>query len=531
MLQGEQAVAAALHKAANAAAGRTLRLQAYISSTATPAAGAVLSQLPSSHLRHVDLSFPKFLGHQGSSNLAFALQRLGGLTSLALQCAPVASLLPALGSLQQLTKLELTIEAANIGQLGVLPEQLRSLTLSIQAPAASSISQHQRTQPLHLAHLTALEELISCKSSTRQRLVLQEHDKLPAALLRVQLGLCPCEPLLQLRSLQELDLQDSMLASWELHALSTTLTNLRTVSLQYSAKGAAAAAAPRWDAMPIKSLVIEAAEALAPAVCFNLGGLGSSLTRLVLQSDLPANAQQQEDEQQQQQQGEGQGQDNWQPSPQQQQAARRQQATAVQLADALRELTALEVLDLHGDLVDWTASSSSNNSITAQHAAMYPDAAAAAKERTKLANMRAVLAAVVCLPQLQGVSLSHMPLGRAATGLGAFRQQLEALKLAACELTDVEVNYILLQQTSLKALWINDELRITNGIMPVIGHGLRQLQKLSLYGCSRIGSEGLFCLQNMRGLVHFEAGETGLDAEDALWLEERIGGGLYVDIE
>jgi hypothetical protein len=447
----------------------------------------------------------------------------------------LAPLLPAFSSLQQLTKLELAIETANIGQLGVLPAQLHSLTLNVQSQAASSISQHQRTEPLQLAHLTALEELVSCKSRTLQRLVLQEQDKLPAGLLRVQLGLCPCEPLLQLRSLQELDLQDTMLTSWELHALSTTLTDLRTVSLHYSAKGAAAAAAPRWDALPIQYLAIEAAEALAPAVCMNLGGLGSSLTQLVLQSDLPVNQQQQQEEedqvpQQQQQHGEQQGQDFWQPSPQQQQAARRQQATAVQLAAALHALTALEVLHLHGELVDWIVSSS-NSSITEQHAAMYPDAAAAAKERIKLADMRAVVAALASLPGLQGVSLSHMPLGGAATGLGVTRQQLQALKLAACELTDVEVNYILLQQTSLRALYINDELHVTNGIMPVIGHGLRQLEMLSLYGCSRIGSEGMFCLAGMHKLVRFEAGDTGLDEDDAQWLAQQLQGRVVVDFE
>jgi hypothetical protein len=361
----------------------------------------------------LDLSFPNFLGHQGSSNLAYALQRLDNLASLTLQCAPLAPLLPAFSSLQQLTNLELTIETASLGQLGVLPAQLPSLTLNLQSQAASSISQHQRAEPLQLAHLTALEELVSCKSRTLQRLALQEHDKLPAGLLRVQLGLCPCEPLLQLRSLQELDLQDRMLASWELHALGTTLTDLRNVSLHYSAQGAAAAAAPRWDALPIRYLAIEAAEAVAPAVCMYLGGLGSSLTQLVLQLDLPANEQQQQQPEDgvQPQQGEQEGQDVWQPSSQQQQAARRQQATTVQLAAALHALTALEVLHLHGDLVDWTASSS-NSSITDQHAAMYPYAAAAAKERAKLKNMRAVVAALASLPGLQGVLLSHMPLGR-----------------------------------------------------------------------------------------------------------------------
>jgi hypothetical protein len=526
-LQGELAVAAALHIAAKAAAGGALRVQAFISATATPAAGAVLSQIPSNCLRKVDLSFPKHLGQQGSTNVACAWQKLHNLTSLTLQCTPVAPLLPALSSLQQLTQLELTVETTNIVQLAVLPAQLRSLTLNVLAPTGSSsgTNQHQRSQPLQLAHLTALEELHSYNSEGLQRLVLQQHDQLPAGLPRVKLGLCAVETLLQLCSLQELDLQDSMLTSWELFGISTTLTSLSTVATHYSAKGAAAAAAPRWDALPIECLKVLAPEAISPVVCMaQLGALGTSLKDLVLHAHTP-NAEQQQDEQQQEEQGEQQEQDNWEPSLRQQQAAREQQVTAVQLADALRQLTVLEFLDLQGDLVDWNASSSSN---AASKAPMFLHAAAAAEERTKAANLRAVVAAIARLPRLSCLALSDMPLGPAATGLGATEQQLACLTLAACELTDVEVNYILMCQTSLVALAVLDELKVTDSIMPVVGRGLQQLQILSLHGCIQISSDGLYCIQGMQQLTKLCVADTGVDAGDALWLQQQMNGRVEV---
>lgn len=193
----------------------------------------MLSQLSNSSRREVRLSFPKHLGQQGSSNLAFALQKLPNLSSLALKGAAVTPLLPAVRSLQQLTELELEVAAGGLGQLpAVLPVQLRSLTVSVQAaPGSSSSSQQLRTQPLQLAHLTALEELCSNDSEILQRLVVQQQDQLPAGLLRVKLGSCPCQPLLRLRSLQEMDLQDSTLTSWDLFRISTTLTSLSSVAL------------------------------------------------------------------------------------------------------------------------------------------------------------------------------------------------------------------------------------------------------------------------------------------------------------
>ncbi|WIA33934.1 hypothetical protein OEZ86_007031 [Tetradesmus obliquus] len=300
--QNEMAVAAALHKAAKAAAGGALRLQSYISATATPAAGAVLSQLSNSSLREVQLSFPKHLGQQGSSNLAFALQKLPNLSSLALK-------------------------------------------------------------------------------------------------------------------------------------------------------------APRL-----------------------------------------------EDQQQ-------------------------QQVTAAQLADALQQLTALEGLALHGNLVDWSAdssSSSSSSSISAQQAAMYPEAAAAAKERAQLANMRSLVAASASLPRLVCLAVSEVPLGPAALGLGATAQQLASLCLGECQLTDVELNYILLRQTSLQRLSIIDEPEVTDSILPVIGHGMQQLQVLSLHSCGMISGEGLGCLAGMQQLTQLYVGETGVNEDEARWLQQRMQGRLQV---
>lgn len=203
--------------------------------------------------------------------------------------------------------------------------------------------------------------------------------------------------------------------------------------------------------------------------------------------------------------------------------------TAAQLADALQQLTALEGLALHGNLVDWSAdSSSSSSSISAQQAALYPEAAAAAKERTIRANMRSLVAAIASLPRLACLAVSEVPLGPAALGLGATAQQLASLCLGECQLTDVEINYILLRQTSLPLLSIIDEPEVTDGILPVIGHSLQQLQVLSLHSCGMISGEGLGCLAGMQQLAQLYLGDTGVDEDEARWLQQRMQGRLQV---
>jgi hypothetical protein len=489
----------------------------------------VISQLPSSCLRQLELSFPKFLGQQGSSNLAFALRRLQSLAELTLQGAPVAPLLPAFSNLQHLTRLEITVETANIGQLGVLPVQLRSLTVSIQSSAGSrssgSISQQQRTQPLQLAHLTALEELLSIESETQQRLALQQGDTLPAALLHVQLGLVPAKLLLQLRSLQELDLQENLLTAWDLGEIRTTLTQLSAVALRYTAPGAAAAAALRWGSLPIKRLSIEAPEALSPIVCFKLGALGTSLQELILHSYRPTAQQQQ------------QGQHALESMLQQQQAGAQGLAPARQLASALKQLNLLQVLILHGELVDWSASSDSDSNSggaeAAQAAGVEPNAAAAMaaavdSARAREANMRALASAIASLSRLQHLSLHQLPLGAAAAQLRYAAYQLDTLKLEACDLTDLDVTFILLGQKSLWALAIHSEDSVTNAVLRMISIGLKRLRVLSLGGCWQISREGLSTLQGMQQLMRLNVGDTDVDGDDVLWLWRQMHGRVQV---